>query len=89
MYEHAVPVSLVRDKLLFAHLPKEEVFSVLKASGPVAMILREEDQALNQYGLQRKMPDGWVWGDSPLARYQVAGIDIAKEFIKVEGRLMR
>ncbi len=76
-------------KLLSSDLSKEEVFSDLKASGPVAMILREEDQILNQYGLQRKMPDGWVWGDAPLARYQVAGIDIAKEFIRVEGRLMR
>lgn len=89
IYEHAIPVSIVRDKLFSSDLSKEDVFSVLKACGPVAMILRDEDQILNQYGLQRKMPDGWVWGDSPLARYQVAGIEIAIEFIRVEGRLMR
>lgn len=89
IYEHAIPVSIVRDKLLASAGSLESVIELLNLAGPVAMILRDEDNYLNELGLQRRMPTGWEWDNHHLARYCSASIKISAKTIIVSGRLMR
>ena len=49
----------------------------------------EEDKKLSSIKLSRKMPNGWVWGDDPLARYEAAGIKISREKLLLEGSICR
>ena len=89
MYEHTIPASLVRNRLLSIQPVRNDVAEVLAAAGPVAMILRQEDDLLRIHGLRSQMPQGWKWGDDPLARYHVAGLQIAEQTIRMEGAICR
>jgi hypothetical protein len=89
IYEHAVPVVLVRQRLLAGDADPESVRRTLRAAGPVAMIRRTEDDALRRAGLRATMPGGWRWGDNFLARYQEAGIVLADQVLRVRGKLKR
>ncbi len=88
-YEHAVPAGIVRARLLEIEPTLNAVQQLLKSSGPVAMILRSEDEKLNKNGLRQKMPENWEWGADPLARYQKVEIQIAQEKLNVKGALCR
>ena len=35
------------------------------------------------------MPEGWVWGDDPLARYEAAGIKVSREKLLLDGSICR
>jgi hypothetical protein len=89
MYEHTMPASIVREQLLAVQPVRAEVEVVLAAAGPVAMVLREEDDRLRLQGLRSSMPVGWQWGDDPLARYHAAGLEIVSDRICVEGAICR
>jgi hypothetical protein len=89
MYEHAVPCSLVRQKLLAINPSTRSVLDVLNCAGPVVMVLREEDRRLRDLGLNRSMPPGWEWGDDPMARYKSAGIGLSRSLLKVDGQIER
>lgn len=89
LYEHTIPVSLVRAQLLSVQPVRAEVESVLTSAGSVAVVLREEDDLLRLHGLRSSMPKGWAWGDDPLARYHVAGLEIAEQRIQMEGAICR
>ncbi len=89
MYEHAIPCSLVRQKLLEVNPTIQSVLRILDNAGPVVMVLRAEDQQLRESGLARSMPQGWHWGDNPLARYQESGIALSKRKLKVAGQIER
>ena len=89
MYEHTIPASIVRSKLLTVPPLEEEVINVLNAAGHVVMILREEDNLLRSNGLTRKMPHGWEWGDDPFARYHSSGIELSKTRIMMKGIICR
>ncbi len=89
MYEHTIPASIVRSKLLTIPPVEEEVIRVLNAAGHVVMILREEDDLLRANGLTRKMPKGWEWGDDPFARYSAVGIELSQERIMMKGVICR
>ena len=89
IYEHSIPASIVRTKLLSIPPIESEVKKVLSLAGHVAMILREEDALLRTHGLTKKMPDGWEWSDDPFARYHIAGIKLAEQKILMEGAIMR
>ncbi len=89
IYEHAIPVSLVRDKLLTVEPTLENIAMVLAASSVVAMLLREEDAKLQTLGLQSAMPSGWEWGNDPLLRYKEAAINLTNVTLKVKGNLKR
>ena len=89
MYEHAVPCSLVRKKLLLTKPTLPSVLKVLDSAGPVIMVLRREDLQLRENGLLRSMPKGWEWGDNPLARYQASGIALSNNHLKVDGQIER
>ncbi len=89
MYEHAVPCSLVRQKLLEVNPTLQSVMRTLNSAGPVVMVLRTEDQKLRENGLLRSMPLGWKWGDDPLARYRSSGIALSQRRLKVTGKIER
>jgi hypothetical protein len=36
----------------------------------------DDDELVNIAGLKSKMPDGWMFGDSPFLRYIEAGVNI-------------
>jgi hypothetical protein len=89
MYEHAVPCSLVRQKLLEINPTLQSVLRILTSAGPVVMVLRTEDQQLRDSGLLRSMPEGWEWGDDPLARYRQSGIQLSRRILNVTGQIER
>lgn len=89
IYEHSIPASLVRTHLFSVQPVREDVAQILAAAGPVAMLLREEDEVLRSRGLRSSMPAGWCWGDDPLARYHAAGITIVVQRIRMEGKICR
>lgn len=89
IYEHAIPASVVREQLLVVPPLQHEVQSVLSLAGPVAVILRDEDDLLRLHGLRSRMPKGWSWGDDPLARYHVAGFQISEQRIRMSGAIRR
>ena len=90
VYEHSIPASIVRSKLLNCNpLSESEVEKIFLSAGSVVVILREEDKKLSSIKLARKMPKGWVWGDDPLARYEAAGIKVSREKLLLEGSICR
>lgn len=89
LYEHTIPASLVRHQLLSVQPVRAEVEAVLSSAGAVAVVLREEDDLLRLHGLRSFMPEGWAWGDDPLARYHVAGLEIAEQRLQMEGAICR
>lgn len=89
IYEHAIPAGIVRSRLLAIEPNLESVLETLRAAGPVALLLRSEDEALREARLQSKMPDGWSWGQSTLQRYAKAGIVLADQTLKVKGSICR
>lgn len=89
IYEHAIPVGIIRGELLSRPNPSEGVRNVLMQSGHVAVLLREEDQRIRAAGLASRMPSNWSFGDDPLARYQTVGIEMSDQMLKVEGAIFR
>ena len=89
LYEHTIPASLVRQKLLSVQPVRSEVEAILVSAGAVAVVLREEDDLLRLHGLRSSMPKGWIWGHDPLARYRVAGLEIAEQRLLMEGAICR
>lgn len=76
LLEHMVPASVTAKALLgLGKSPsKEDVSYILRNSGYVAIILREEDKLLSK----SRMPKNWVFSDSYHARYVEAGIEIVE-----------
>ncbi len=88
-YEHLIPAGIVRDRLLQSDRSTRTIRHVLVNSGFVAVLLRTEDQRLSKAGLNRKMPQGWKWGDDPLERYRAVGIELSDQMLMVKGAIMR
>jgi len=86
IYEHAIPASVVREELL-RH--SKHFKRILANAGPVAVLLRVEEQEIRNAGLGRSMPNGWRFGDDPLARYEVVGIRLSTEVLHVTGAICR
>ena len=89
MYEHSIPASVIRGILLNVDSREENVRNILRQSGYVVVVMRSEDEALSKHGLARKMPEFWSFGDSPFARYEMAGIELSNAFLKVKGKIQR
>ena len=89
VYEHSIPCSLVRRKLMKVKNDFESHLKVLIQAGPVVMITREEDEKLNSYGLKSVMPQGWEWGYDTFDRYKKVGIEISSKMLLVEGSICR
>lgn len=83
MFEHSIPVAVVRDELLKAREKlyssgcsevnfRADVESILKLSGRVVIVLKEEDKRLSR----SKMPSTWNYfsddNENDLERYSLA-----------------
>lgn len=90
LFEHTVPMSIVRDQLLKARyrfqnaeFDEESLYKVVEnimsSSGEVVVILKEEDARLTK----SKMPEEWKYGGDPFARYRAAipAIEIVENFL--------
>lgn len=76
--DHAIPLSITAREIL-SHVDDRDKLSRLMEDGlRIVMITREEDRLLSKSGLRSSMPEGWTWGDSPYARYNQVGIELAK-----------
>jgi hypothetical protein len=89
IYEHAVPAGVLRAELLGAGGDEQRVSEILMEGGPVAVLLRTEDELLRAAGLGSRMPEGWRIGDDPLARYHAVGIRLGHRMLHVEGAICR
>ena len=55
-----------------------EVAAMLAANMMIVQISNEEARLLDEtLGLRTSMPNGWEWGQDPLARLRAAGIDLS------------
>jgi len=89
IYEHAIPAGVVRKALLDGPRTADAVAHTLREAGPVAVLLRTEDDRLREAGLNAKMPTGWKPGDNPLARYEAVGIVLSDQVLRVSGAICR
>jgi hypothetical protein len=89
IYEHAVPAGVLRAELLRANGNKHQVKEILQGAGPVAVLLREEDNRLQTAGLRSQMPSGWRLGDDPLARYHTVNIKLSAKSLNMKGAIYR
>ena len=89
IYEHTIPVVIIRNQLLRHARGAQEIREILACVGKVAVLLRVEDQAIRRAGLVSKMPAGWQFGQNPQARYEAVGIRLSEEFLHVKGAIYR
>lgn len=76
-YEHAVPINVVCDKLLYPlneSGERDEVALVLKKWVLPVVIHTSEDEELNRLGLKQRMPPGKE--SDPFSRYKEASISV-------------
>jgi hypothetical protein len=67
IFEHVIPASTIRDKLIAGELTITQALNV-----PTCRVSRKIDAALRQKGLHDTTPDGWFF----FKRYQIALLDI-------------
>ena len=88
LLEHMVPTSVTAKALLgLGKAPsKENVSNILRNSGEVAIVLRDEDKLLSK----SKMPKNWTFSDSYHARYIEAGIELVDNIrVRSNGTIYR
>lgn len=88
-YEHPIPVSIIREKLLLNNFDISQIANILSSCGPLVIILKEENDLLDKAKLKSKMPKEWKFGDNTFARYKKLGIEISNKKIKVSGSIIR
>ena len=89
IYEHSVPVGLIRRAILAGPRTEAAVLTGLLAAGFVAVLLRTENDWLKSAKLNSKMPEGWQLGHDPLARYNAVGINLSDQVLRVRGAIKR
>lgn len=79
--EHVVPCVMIHNRaieLTRAGEPACVVAAMIAANMMIVQITSAEAELLDEtLGLRTSMPEGWAWGDSPLARLHFAGIKLA------------
>lgn len=77
IHDHVVPRNLIIKRLLFGEpMSRNGLHDFLDANLVGGILLKEENGILNKLGLQRKMPNGWEFGDRIWARYKMADFEI-------------
>jgi hypothetical protein len=89
IYEHAVPAGVLRTALLAVSGNDQLIKEILMGAGPVAVLLRTEDDRLRIAKLRSRMPKEWRVGDNPLARYHAVGIQISNQTLSMKGAICR
>jgi hypothetical protein len=89
IYEHPVPASVVREKLLQDGVDEAVVRNLLRQAGPVTVLLRTEDEKLTSAGLKKSMPKNWEWGQDYFARYTHVNIEVSDVWLHLVGKIKR
>jgi len=94
LYEHMVPVNIIRGELLKLDLDacEDTIKKIIQTyTESVIIILREENKKLNELNLRSSMPEKWQFGyDGQVDdRYRQAKIDISNKLIKMRGAIKR
>lgn len=76
--EHSVPFRLTFEELMSLDNPTTgDIHAVLARNTHLAWVTKAEHQRITEMGLRQDMPVGWNKdADSPLARYEAAGIEL-------------
>ena len=72
--EHAIPVKVLFG--IFWDAQEDRDMSKIIDAYAVAVVTKEEDERLRDAGLGQSMPDGWRFGDDPLARWRMVEIEV-------------
>lgn len=72
--EHAVPINVLFKAFMLAD--SDNAMQMVLDAYFVAVVTCEEDKKLRNSGLSKSMPQGWNFGDDPLARWHHVGIQI-------------
>ena len=91
-YEHPVPVSIIRSKLLtLDYKTLDEVEQILVNSDYVTILTRLEDRELSLNGLKQSMPDNieWTPNTNPFLRYETIGITLSDNLVQMVGQIVR
>lgn len=79
--EHVVPCVMIHNRaveMTVSGAGTVEVAAMLAANMMIVQISNEEARLLDEtLGLRTSMPNGWEWGQDPLARLRAAGIDLS------------
>jgi hypothetical protein len=70
IFEHVIPASTIRDKLIAGELSINQALNV-----PTCRVSKTVDQALRDHSLHDSTPDGWIY----FKRYQLVAPDIEIE----------
>ncbi len=87
LLEHMVPTSIIA-KLLIDLGPqpsRAQVEKILAGAGDVVIILRTENKLLSK----SKMPERWTISDSPVCRYDDAGVYISDLLVRRNKNIYR
>jgi len=92
--EHMIPAAVIAKKLMEIRtegLSRVGVEQIMRSSGSVAIMLRDEDAMLTNhpFKLKSKMPPHWTYGDSALARYDAAGIKLSNYLVRRGNKIFR
>jgi hypothetical protein len=82
--DHMIPTAVIVNELLKLVGKKnieKKANEILDRCGTVSIILREENEHLNLWGLTKKMPNNWNFNKSYLDRYKAVGIKLSKSFV--------
>lgn len=91
-YEHPVPVSIIRNKLLtLENKTLGEVEHILVNSDYVTIITKLENRELSLNGLRQNFPNNidWTPAIDPFLRYQTVGITLLDNEVRMEGHIVR
>lgn len=85
-FEHPVPASVTATAIKNSDRSLSSVSAILSFADCVTLVTKEEDRAMHRC----LMPTDWMFLESSIfARYELAGIEIKPEKIKMIGRLVR
>ena len=76
--EHIIPTKFICESLkkaVFSNKVDVDFDLIMKDNFQV-LLNSDDDELVNIAGLKSKMPDGWMFGDSPFLRYIEAGVNI-------------
>ena len=78
--EHVIPNIMIFERMITLAengTSDDDLANFLRESCQIVVITKEERTILDsELGLSKSMPSGWNWGDDPMARLHVAGIEV-------------
>jgi hypothetical protein len=72
--DHAVVLCMVHDEIMELHT-EVEIEMLLRQNVIGVKLTTKEHKELNK-SYKQHMPEGWKWGDDPLARYKAIGLKV-------------